>query len=304
MSDGTEGSACPRTVEATHENDCSSSAPGPAGSRWASRRSRRGSAASCSTAATVVSTIERYPLGMTFFSTPEKIEIGGIPFVASHEKPTRRDGLIYYRRVAEHYRARRPARGRGHRRGPPRPDGRFHAHGAAAPRCYQLRRAARSCSPPGTTTSPTCSACPGEDLPHVAHYFVEGHRHWRQDVVIDRGGEQRRRRGARVLAGGRAGDAGPSRRGVGPNGEALGAAGHHQPDQGGEHRGALALRVVRDHPDPVEIESRSDREVELAPGRCGARHDRLPRGHRPCSTAWACRWIDRHRRRRPTTSRR
>ena len=42
---------------------------------------------------TVVSTIERYPLNMTFFSTPERIEIGGVPFIASHEKPTRRDGL-------------------------------------------------------------------------------------------------------------------------------------------------------------------------------------------------------------------
>src|ERR1043165_2086977 len=52
---------------------------------------------------TIVSTIERYPLGMTFFSTPERIEIGGVPFIASLEKPTRRDGLIYYRRVAEHY---------------------------------------------------------------------------------------------------------------------------------------------------------------------------------------------------------
>src|SRR5919204_6615119 len=52
---------------------------------------------------TIVSTIERYPLGMTFFSTPERIEIGGVPFVTSNEKPTRRDGLIYYRRVAEHY---------------------------------------------------------------------------------------------------------------------------------------------------------------------------------------------------------
>src|SRR6185503_16700788 len=52
---------------------------------------------------TIVSTIERYPLAMTFFSTPERIEIGGVPFIASHEKPTRQDGLIYYRRVAEHY---------------------------------------------------------------------------------------------------------------------------------------------------------------------------------------------------------
>src|ERR671920_104458 len=52
---------------------------------------------------TIVSTIERYPLAMTFFSTPERIEIGDVPFIASHEKPTRQDGLIYYRRVAEHY---------------------------------------------------------------------------------------------------------------------------------------------------------------------------------------------------------
>src|ERR671929_638428 len=53
---------------------------------------------------TIVSTIERYPLGMTFFSTPERIEIGGVPFISYQEKPTRRDGLIYYRRVAEHFR--------------------------------------------------------------------------------------------------------------------------------------------------------------------------------------------------------
>ena len=45
---------------------------------------------------TIVSTVERYPLSMTFFSTPERIEIGGVPFIASHEKPNRRDGLIYY----------------------------------------------------------------------------------------------------------------------------------------------------------------------------------------------------------------
>src|SRR3954471_15937241 len=52
---------------------------------------------------TIVSTIERYPLSMTFFSTPERIEIGDIPLISSQEKPNRRDGLIYYRRVAEHY---------------------------------------------------------------------------------------------------------------------------------------------------------------------------------------------------------
>src|SRR6185436_20338071 len=52
---------------------------------------------------TIVSTVERYPLSMTFFSTPERIEIGGVPFISSQEKPNRRDGLIYYRRVAEYF---------------------------------------------------------------------------------------------------------------------------------------------------------------------------------------------------------
>src|SRR5918993_32801 len=63
---------------------------------------------------TIVSTIERYPLGMTFFSTPERIEIGDIPFISSHEKPTRKDGLIYYRRVGGHNSLDiRPAEGGG-----------------------------------------------------------------------------------------------------------------------------------------------------------------------------------------------
>src|SRR2546421_5186142 len=49
----------------------------------------------------VVSSLQRYPLYMTFFSTPEKLEIG-VPFVTAGDKPTRREALAYYRRVAEH----------------------------------------------------------------------------------------------------------------------------------------------------------------------------------------------------------
>src|SRR5213076_1766596 len=50
----------------------------------------------------VVSSLLRYPLYMTFFSTPEKLEIG-VPFVTAGDKPTRREALAYYRRVAEHF---------------------------------------------------------------------------------------------------------------------------------------------------------------------------------------------------------
>jgi thioredoxin reductase (NADPH) len=44
-----------------------------------------------------------YPTYMSFFSTADKLEIGGIPFIVASEKPTRRDALVYYRRVARHF---------------------------------------------------------------------------------------------------------------------------------------------------------------------------------------------------------
>jgi thioredoxin reductase (NADPH) len=130
----------------------------------------------------IVSTIERYPLAMTFFSTPERIEIGGIPFVASHEKPTRRDGLIYYRRVAEHYGLDiRPAEEvtdilR-------QPDGSFHLtvrrpHDATS---YDAQAVVFAT---GYFDNPNLLNVPGEDLPHVSHYFVEGHPYWHQRVVV------------------------------------------------------------------------------------------------------------------------
>jgi len=48
----------------------------------------------------LVNSLYNYPSTMTFFSTSEKLEIGGVPFVTVHNKPTRNDALEYYRRVA------------------------------------------------------------------------------------------------------------------------------------------------------------------------------------------------------------
>lgn len=130
----------------------------------------------------IVSTIERYPLAMTFFSTPERIEIGGIPFVASHEKPTRRDGMIYYRRVAEHYRLDiRP--GEDVTDAERRPDGSFRLsvrrrHDTTT---YDTRAVVFAT---GYFDNPNLLDVPGEDLPHVSHYFVEGHPYWHQRIVV------------------------------------------------------------------------------------------------------------------------
>jgi bacillithiol disulfide reductase len=130
---------------------------------------------------TIVSTIERYPLGMTFFSTPERIEIGGVPFIASHEKPTRKDGLLYYRRVAEHFEldirpgeevldvAREGDRFRLEVRRP---------HDA---KTYTARSVVFAT---GYYDNPNFLNIPGEELPHVHHYFVEGHPYWRRRVIV------------------------------------------------------------------------------------------------------------------------
>src|SRR4051812_19773798 len=48
----------------------------------------------------LVNSLYNYPVNMTFFSTSERLEIGGVPFVSNNVKPTRNESLEYYRRVA------------------------------------------------------------------------------------------------------------------------------------------------------------------------------------------------------------
>jgi thioredoxin reductase (NADPH) len=131
---------------------------------------------------TIVSTIERYPLSMTFFSTPERIEIGGIPFIASHEKPTRHDGLLYYRRVAEHF-------GLDVRPGEEvldvtrEPEGGFRIE-VRRPHDQVSYRTEAVVFATGYYDNPNFLRIPGEELPHVAHYFIEGHPYWHRRVVV------------------------------------------------------------------------------------------------------------------------
>ena len=74
---------------------------GPCGLAAAIAIERAGWRALVIEASCVVSSIANYPTYLTFFSTAERIEIGGMPFVVATEKPTRRDALAYYRDVVE-----------------------------------------------------------------------------------------------------------------------------------------------------------------------------------------------------------
>jgi thioredoxin reductase (NADPH) len=130
----------------------------------------------------VVASLLRYPIYLSFFSTAEKLEIAGMPFVTSGEKPTRREALTYYRRVAEYFDldVRQYHDVVGVRGGPD---------------CFELavRRwgenpttvaARRIVYATGYFESPNLLGVPGEDLPHVAHFYVEAHPYWRQRVVV------------------------------------------------------------------------------------------------------------------------
>ena len=131
---------------------------------------------------TVVSTIDRYPLAMTFFSTPERIEIGGVPFIASHEKPTRQDGMLYYRRVAEHYDL--DVRPMEEVTAVTRePDGRYRIE-ITRPHDRKTYLAEAVVFATGYYDNPNYMNVPGEELPHVSHYFVEGHPYWHRRVIV------------------------------------------------------------------------------------------------------------------------
>ena len=76
---------------------------GPCGLSTAIAAQKAGLSARVLDAGCVASTITQYPYYVSFFSTAEKLSLGGIPFVVAGEKPTRREGLAYYRAIVKHF---------------------------------------------------------------------------------------------------------------------------------------------------------------------------------------------------------
>ena len=76
---------------------------GPAGLAAAIAAHRRGMRYQVLERAALVNSLLHYPDEMVFFTTPELMEIGGLPFVSPNEKPSRREALRYYRRVTDSF---------------------------------------------------------------------------------------------------------------------------------------------------------------------------------------------------------
>jgi thioredoxin reductase (NADPH) len=129
----------------------------------------------------LVNSIFNFPRHMVFFTTAELLEIGGMPFVTPYEKPTQGEGLKYYRRVTEAYglqvclgeavTALRATAGTFE------VDSRS-AHGT------RVRRARNVALATGYYDHPNLLGVPGEDRPHVSHYYTEPHAYWRKPVVV------------------------------------------------------------------------------------------------------------------------
>jgi len=134
----------------------------------------------------VVSAIAGYPTYLTFFSTPERLEIGGVPFTCAGEKPTRREGLQYYRRVVE----RRGLTVRPYEEVTriERAAGGFTVHSAPAGAAPVSTHARAVVIATGYFSSPNMLGVPGEGLSHVAHRFREGHEAFQRDAVVVGGG--------------------------------------------------------------------------------------------------------------------
>jgi thioredoxin reductase (NADPH) len=141
----------------------------------------------------LVNSIYRFPVNMVFFTTPELLEIGGLPLVSPYEKPTRLEALRYYRRVVDNYRLQIE----------------FGEHVVSVERetasslereevfavetrsdkgVRRIRHSRNVIFAIGYFDHPNQLGVPGENLPHVAHYYNESHGYYRKKVVIVGGG--------------------------------------------------------------------------------------------------------------------
>jgi thioredoxin reductase (NADPH) len=155
---------------------------GPTGMACAIEAQRAGFTSVMVDKGCLVNSLFHYPANMVFFTTPELLEIGDIPFTTANQKPNRSEALEYYRNVAQHYKLdvrqyQRVASVTGY-------DGAFrvetqdlHGHDHE----YVARKIVVAT---GYYDRPNYLGIPGEDLPKVMHYYKDPHPYFDMDVLI------------------------------------------------------------------------------------------------------------------------
>ena len=123
-----------------------------------------------------------YPSNMTFFTTPELLEIGNIPFASPNQKPNRGEALEYYRKVAEHYRLdiRQYHRVLNIAGG----DGAFRVSSEDRFERGRMFLARKIILATGYYDLPNYLKIPGEELSKVLHYYQDPHPYFNLDVLV------------------------------------------------------------------------------------------------------------------------
>jgi thioredoxin reductase (NADPH) len=123
---------------------------------------------------------------MVFFTTPELLEIGGLPFMSPFEKPTRAEALNYYRKVVDRYDLLIAYEEKVTAIVPEHDE--FAIESISARGVKRARHARHVVLAIGYFDRPVMLGIPGENLPHVHHYYSEPHPYYRKRVVIVGGG--------------------------------------------------------------------------------------------------------------------
>jgi thioredoxin reductase (NADPH) len=155
---------------------------GPTGLACAIEAQRAGFTAVLVDKGCLCNSLFHYPSNMTFFTTPELLEIGDMPFPSPNQKPSRDEALEYYRKVAEHYRLdirqyETVQRVIG-------TDGNFTVHTTDRFGRPLAHRARKLVIATGYYDLPNYLNIPGENLSKVFHYYHDPHPYFGLDVLV------------------------------------------------------------------------------------------------------------------------
>src|SRR3981081_2258292 len=154
---------------------------GPTGLACAIEAQRAGFSALLVDKGCLCNSLFHYPAHMTFFTTPELLEIGNMPFSSPNQKPNRNEALEYYRKVAAHYNL--DVRHYETVEGVDGQDGNFTVHTTDRFGRTLEHRARKLVVATGYYDLPNYLEIPGEDLCKVKHYYHEPHPFYGLEVL-------------------------------------------------------------------------------------------------------------------------